>query len=115
MLYAILKKWCFNRCNNLRSINIPSSITLIEDSCFIRCSKLKEIIIHAITAPTLSGNPFYASDGFGGYSYCTGRDTYKTGENMLYVPSNATGYETSYWSDTLLDSNKCGFTLSKTL
>lgn len=36
------------------------------------------------------------------------------GGNRLYVPSNATGYDSGAWA-TLLDPTKCGFTLSKTL
>ena len=36
---------CFQNCENLTSITIPSSITLLEDSCFAGCSKLSSITI----------------------------------------------------------------------
>ena len=45
----------------------------------------------------------------------TGRNTYNTGENTLYVPAGATGYDTGQWLDPLQNAEKCGFTLSATL
>jgi hypothetical protein len=71
---------------------------------------LKKITSLAMTAPTVSKDTFGSSAN----SY-TGRDTYNTGENKLYVPVGATGYDTSYWLDPLCNSEKCGFTLSATL
>ena len=57
-----------------------------------------------------------ASGSFGtGNSSYTGRNTYNTNANILYVPQGATGYESSYWADPLCNSGKCGFTLSATL
>lgn len=37
------------------------------------------------------------------------------GEKILYVPQGATGYDTGVWASVLLDSTKCGFTISYTL
>lgn len=37
------------------------------------------------------------------------------GTKTLYVPVDATGYDTSYWLDPLQNPDKCGFTISKTL
>jgi hypothetical protein len=45
----------------------------------------------------------------------TGRNTYNTGTNVIYVPSNAKGYNSGYWADPLQSADKCGFTLSATL
>lgn len=60
-----------------------------------------------------------ATDGahvFGGVEgNYTGRNTYNTGENMLYVPVGATGYDTGQWLSSLCNATKCGFTLSATL
>ena len=41
----------------------------------------------------------------------TGRNTYNTGENKLYVSQGATGYDTGNWLDPLQNPDKCGFTL----
>ena len=68
------------------------------------------IICKAKTAPDAK------SDAFGrNSSEYVGRKTYNTGENKLYVPADATGYEAGTWLDPLCNSTKCGFTLSKTL
>lgn len=74
------------------------------------CTSLKEIIAPWQTAPLVYSNTF----GRDSSSY-TGRNTYSTGENKLYVPADATGYDTSYWLNPLCDASKCGFTLEKTL
>lgn len=61
------------------------------------------------SAPEAKNDSFGASTS----SY-VGRNTYNTGENILYVPAGATGYDTGEWS-VLLDPEKCGFTISYTL
>lgn len=61
-------------------------------------------------APRLSKNTF----GNTIFDY-TGKNTHNTGENTLYVPAGATGYDKGYWLDPLQNAEKCGFTLSKTL
>ena len=60
--------------------------------------------IYTSTPPTILSNTFGIS------SYYTG---YTTKPNTLYVLASATGYES--WSADLLDINKCGFVLQKTL
>ena len=40
-----LGKHCFDSCNGLTSITIPSSVTYLGECCFSGCSKLKSIII----------------------------------------------------------------------
>ena len=77
---------------------------------FAGCSSLTSISFLRATAPSLD----YAVFGEGTYNF-TGRNTYDTGENTLYVPSGATGYDTGYWLDPLQNAQKCGFTLSATL
>ena len=100
----------FYNCSSLASIVIPASVTKIGNQAFTLCQSLMTITCKGVTAP---GCTYYTfGDRFPDY---TGSNTYNTGENKLYVPANATGYEESYWLDPLCNSSKCGFTLSKTL
>ena len=105
-----LGEYCFQNCTSLTSVTLPSSITSIKMRCFASCNSLKSITCLRTTAPSLESAVF----GSGTYNF-TGRNTYNTGENTLYVPSGATGYDTGYWLDPLQNAEKCGFTLSATL
>lgn len=99
----------FRRCENLREITIADDCSVIRYATFSGCSKLKHIYCKCATAPN-------AEDSFGdSTSNYTGRGTYATGENILYVPQGATGYDSGEWADPLCNSEKCGFTLSATL
>lgn len=100
----------FKGCTSLEEINIPAGVTLIVSSFLYGCSSLKKIVCKRATAPTLFGDQHFGASG-----YYTGRNTYATGENMLYVPAGATGYDTGLWLDPLCNADKCGFTLSATL
>lgn len=100
----------FQSCSNLESIEIQGDTSRIMSYAFINCSSLKSIICKAKTAPILYSNVFGSSND--GYA---GRNTYSTGENKLYVPADSTGYDSGYWLDPLCNSEKCGFTLMKTL
>ena len=99
----------FERCA-IESLELPSSLVSIGSSVFLYCLSLKTIISKALIAPSLGSAPFGYMD-----SMYVGRNTYDTGENVLLVQSEATGYETGHWLDPLCNANKCGFTLSKTL
>ena len=77
---------------------------------FYGCVKTKTIIAPWAIAPTVDSTSFGNST-----SNYTGRNSYNTGANKLYVPSGATGYDSSDWKSTLCNSSKCGFTLSATL
>lgn len=99
----------FFNCKSLLSIKIPNSVTYIGSAMFYGCTSLKEIYFYSLSAK--SGNSMF---GVGETTY-TGRNTYNTGENVLYVPVNATGYDTGQWLDPLQNPDKCGFTISYTL
>ena len=101
---------CFAFCDNLTSIELPSGLTSIGAKCFNGSLSLKTIISLASSAPTVNSATFGNST-----SNYTGRNTYNTGENILYVPAGATGYDASYWLDPLRNAEKCGFSLSATL
>lgn len=97
----------FEGCSSLPSIKIlGTNVSMIDSDCFSGCVSLKSIYCNTPTAPSVSRSTF----GFNESTY-TGRNTYNTSENILYVPANSTGYDSSYWLDTLCNPNKCGFTL----
>ena len=104
----------FEKCSSLRSIDLSpllaSSASLPK--AFAGCTSLKTIIAPWPTAP--GTNSYTFGTGSAGSEY-VGRKTYNQGINKLYVPNGATGYTSSYWNSVLLDSSKCGFTLSATL
>lgn len=75
-----------------------------------RCVNLTKLYFYPTTAPSVTSSTFYSS----GTLY-VGKNTASTGENTLYVPADATGYDTGYWLDPLQNADKCGFKLSKTL
>lgn len=100
---------CFRDNGSLESIRLPDELTNIGQDCFTGCKSLSKIESLALQAPILGPSPF----GYDG-NYI-GQNTYNTGENILYVRANATGYEEGYWLDPLCNADKCGFTLSKTL
>ena len=104
----------FYGCKSLTSIDlsplINCSLNSSSTSVFSFCVNLKTIIAPWTTAPTISAGTFGSTS-----SNYTGRNTYSTGQNRLVVPTGATGYDGGYWKSVLLDSTKCGFTLSATL
>ena len=95
-------------CEALEAIEFPSSLTALR--ALVVAPNLKKITCRATAAPTCAEGTFGQSDN----SYA-GKNTASTGENTLYVPADATGYDTGYWLDPLQNAEKCGFTLSKTL
>ena len=130
--YIILNDgYTFQECSLLANIDVPVKLMNSNGKSFYNCFALKEISIHPdsskfgqyefwgcialknIRLPISVALNAYRMFGSSENSY-TGRNTYNTGENMLYVPSGATGYDTGEWL-TLLDPEKCGFTISYTL
>lgn len=113
---TIIDHSTFVVCTALTSITIPSSVTRIKGygssgGAFNSCRSLKTIICKAIQAPSVDE---YSFGGFFSSEYA-GSNTHDTGENTLYVPAGATGYDTGEWLDPLQNAEKCGFTLSATL
>lgn len=104
----------FFGCTSLTSIDLSPLINCTlnsnSTSIFSGCDNLKTIIAPWAIAPTVGSSTFGNKT-----SNYTGRNTYSTGENMLYVPTGATGYDSGYWLDPLQNASKCGFTLSATL
>lgn len=97
----------FNYCSRLTSITIPSNVTNIGTNTFIGCKKLSTITINCSTAPTIQSNTWGTGSSTAGYSSGT--------SNVLYVPEGATGYDTSNWTNYLLNESYGKFTLSATL
>lgn len=61
----------------LKSIEIPSGVTSIGNSCFYQCPKLLTITSRAIAAPSITTNPFPQLSNNG----------------TLYVPKGSSGYD----------------------
>jgi hypothetical protein len=101
-------------CKNLKSIDLTplsnSEITSYE-YMFQGALNLGTIIAPWKKAPSMSGYPPFG----GSVSSYTGYNTRSAGTNKLYVPADATGYNTGHWLDPLQNAEKCGFTLSATL
>ena len=106
-----IKDQAFYQNTELETIVLKGTVTDIGPRVFLGCLSLKNISIYTNSAPTVEyANAFGTSN-----TEYVGRNTYNTGENTIYVPADATGYETGAWLDPLCNSEKCGFTLSKTL
>ena len=106
-----LGSYAFRRCYYLASIILPSTLTSINGQAFGGCTALSSITSNIVDSSTVT----VTSTAFGSSTTATasiyvGRNTYSTGTNRLYVPAGAIGYDTSPWSDVLLDPDKCGFT-----
>lgn len=97
----------FRNKNTITSIIIPYTVNTIGNLAFDGCSKLNSITINRSTAPTIYNSSFGYNSTTAGYSSGT--------TNVLYVPSDATGYDSSNWTDYLLNASYGKFTLSKTL
>ena len=100
----------FSGCENLVSVKIGAGITSIGSEAFRVCQNLTTIICMRKNSPSLGSNVF----GESSFQW-TGYNTASQGINTLYVPTDATGYEEGQWLDPLCNSEKCGFTISKTL
>ena len=102
----------FDNLEYLEYVDIPSNFT--EMPYFDGCVNLKTIICRIVKAPYTSA---YDGDGYFGArsKKYTGMNTKNTGENILYVPAGATGYDTGGYAAILCNPDKCGFTLSATL
>lgn len=93
----------FRECHNIESVTIPNSVTTIGSYALYACRKISRIYCYALVAPTAT-NTTFTSVGTSSYT-----------NNILYVPSGATGYDASYWLDPLCNPSKNAFTLSATL
>ena len=105
----------FSDCSSLESLDLSALADVSVSSLgstFSGCIALKTLVLPWSTAPAATDYTFGLGTMY--YPYA-GRNTYNTGENKLYVPAGATGYDTGYWLDPLQNATKCGFTLSATL
>ena len=103
----------FDGCSGLTSIDLtPFAGAPIKNinSVFDGCINLSNIVMPWNIAPGTNMWSFGSTT-----TTYTGLNTRSTGKNILYVPSDATGYDSGYWLDPLCNTSKCGFTISKTL
>lgn len=102
---ALSSNYNSTRDTYLKNIILPSTINRI-DAYSINFRGAVALTIKTKTAPEVSEGTFGTNE-----LTWIGRNTYNTGENKLYVPQGATGYDTGYWLDPLQNPDKCGFTL----
>lgn len=97
----------YNR-KNMTYIKFPSTLARFGNDVLSMCNNLKTLRFDGMTAPSLdNANVFGAAD-----TAYTGRNTYNTGANKLYLSQlNATGFEEGLWLDPLQNASKCGFTI----
>ena len=74
-----LGSYAFGSCA-ITTIDLPSTITDMGDSCFRSCSSLATVNCYATTAPTLNGSNHFLS----------------TSATQIHVPVGATGYGTTF-------------------
>lgn len=99
-------KWigsgALKKCTNMTSIEIPNSVTSIEDDAFYDCSNLTVIDVKAITPPAMSSSSFenIYTDAivyvlFGAMKYYSTADYW---QNMKLMCTNAIHQEITYSS-----------------
>ena len=102
--------YMFSNCSALTSLdlsNFNTSKVTTMNYLFNGCLNLKSIKLgEKVASTTVSSSTFGSSS-----STYTGYNSRSTGENKLYVPVGATGYDTGYWLDPLQNTSKCGFTV----
>lgn len=96
---------CFAGYKHLKSITFPSNYASLEKDAFDGCVNVKTIKSLNENAPSAVYNPF------GQNQYCIGYNTRHTGENYLYLPLKAVGYENGAWLNPLQNPDICGFSI----
>ena len=86
----------FDDCTNITLLEIGENVTTIGSKAFNRCSKLKQIISHAVIAPSISNQVFYSVANNGQLYYPQGSDY----SNWLSTNSYYLGYY-GWTGDTL--------------
>lgn len=105
--------------STLESVTINGKMTIAGYAVFYGCVNLNAIKYNSAEAPVLdeeligNNNPWSSLTA----TYAVGYNNHTAGSNMFYVPSNATYSETEIEgaNSTLFNTDKCGFTLSKSL
>ena len=93
---------------NMTSITFPSTLVRLGNDVVSMCKNLSTLRFNCANAPALDNDSvFGATDN----AY-TGRATYNTGANKLYLAQlNAKGFEEGLWLDPLQNASKCGFSI----
>lgn len=107
----------FSNCSNLTTVTIPSTVTRMKGTvyyhgAFAYCTKLNTIIINRSTAPTIEVATFGTNEDANNIAGSASGTN-----NVLYVPSGATGYNGTNWTNFLLNQTEGygKFTISETL
>jgi surface protein len=96
--------YMFYNCSGLKSIILPESTKYLGYYMFYGCYNVEQFIIKAKIAPTL-----YGYNSFGYSSSYIGYNTRTYGTNKFQIPIEATGYDTTVWTNYLFNASYCGF------
>lgn len=102
----------FTNIGSIKSVYVKEGWKEFVPRMFSGCLSLQTIYSDIINSQSIIAHQICFGNSESDY---TGRNTYNTGENILYVPQGATGYDTGQWLDPLQNAEKCGFTISYTL
>ena len=101
-----LHAYVFYNATALEGLVFPTSLTTIDTNVFTLCSALKTLRFKSVTAPSIHKYSFGNS-----VTNAVGLTSARTGENILYIPTGATGYDSGYWVSNLTSASYSGFTL----
>lgn len=101
-----LHAYVFYNATALEGLVFPTSLTTIDTHVFTLCSALKTLRFKSVTAPSIHKYSFGNSP-----TNAVGLTSARTGENILYIPTGATGYDSGYWVSNLTSASYSGFTL----
>lgn len=97
--------YMFYGCTKLKTIILPSTIKYMGYSMFNSCKAVTRLIIGATTAPTIYGSNTFSN---------LGSNNKGNGTSIFYIPTGATGYDSSYWTSSLTNASTCDFTKIET-
>ena len=83
----------FENCSSLISVTIPNSVTSIGYDAFRGCSGLDNIIVLAITPPTLGTSAFTDTNNCNIYVHCDRVDAYKAATNWSRYASRILAFD----------------------
>lgn len=102
--------YLFYNCTKLRSVVFPDSLKHMGYYMFYNCKLMASLTIPLVEAPSIYGDYTFGSSSA---SYSMGYTNRAAGTNILRIPAGATGYDTGAWTERVLSTSYCGFTIEE--